>query len=244
MRSYLGIPLTGVLAIILASPLRADDAAKATVDKAVKAIGGMQKLDKLKAVTTKDKGTYYGMGDGIPYTANYSTQWPDRFRVEIEGYIIIVLDGDKGWTQMNGETKEMDKEELARHQEDLFANWVTNLKPLQDKAFILAPLGEIKVDGKPAVGVKVSHKDHKDISLYFDKDTGLLVKTERRVQTGPEQGNMEVNQETFFSDYKDVDGLKIPMKAVIKRDGKQFVEAEHIEVKLVDKLDGKVFAKP
>jgi hypothetical protein len=246
MRSFLSITLTGVLVIILVSPMRADDAdkAKAIIDKAIKAIGGRDKFDKVNAETWKDKGTYYGNGQEIPYTGNYAVQWPHQFRVEIEGFITIVLDGDKGWTQRNGETKEMDKEELARNKEDVFANSVMTLTPLQDKGFMLAPLGEIQVDNKPAVGVRVSHKDHKDVSLYFDKDSGLLIKSERRTQTGPEQGNMEVNQETFYSDYKDVDGIKVPMKFVIKRDGKQFVEAEHIEVKLVDKLDGKVFAKP
>jgi hypothetical protein len=243
MRSFFGLA-AGFVALQLVAPLRADDAAKATIDKAVKAIGGLEKLDKVKAMTTKDKGTYYGMGGEFPYTANYSIQLPNQFRVEVEGVFTIVVDGNKGWTQRDGETKEMDKEELARHKEDQFAGWVTTLRPLQDKAFTLSPLGEIQLDGKPAVGVKVSHKDHKDISLYFDKGTGLLVKTERRVQTSPEEGNMEVNQEAFYSDYKDVDGMKIPMKTLIKRDGNKYIEAEHTEVKPVDKLDDKVFAKP
>src|SRR5437016_2668742 len=36
--------------------------ARATIDRAIKATGGEGKLVKLKAMTWKEKGTFYGMG--------------------------------------------------------------------------------------------------------------------------------------------------------------------------------------
>jgi hypothetical protein len=51
-------------------------------------------------------------------------------------------------------------------------------------------------------------------------------------------------QEVFYSNYGDVDGVKFPMKILITRDGKPYVEAENSDVKAVDKLDEKLFAKP
>src|SRR2546428_8816628 len=52
----------------------ADDQAdaRAIVAKAIKAVGGEQKLEKFKAQTWREVGTYYGMGDGLPYTGNYA----------------------------------------------------------------------------------------------------------------------------------------------------------------------------
>ena len=86
-----------------------------------------------------------------------------------------------------------------------------HLAVLKDKKYKLSPLGEVKVEGRDAVGVQVSCKGHKDVNLYFDKETNLLAKGEWNVKA-QEQGGKEVMQETLYGDYKDVEGAKIPMK--------------------------------
>jgi hypothetical protein len=226
-------------------PARGDDAAdaRALIDKAMKAAGGKDKLAKLKAQTWKEKGTYYGMGEGLPYTANFAVQWPDKFRFQVEGVFTVVLDGDKGWLNAGGETREMTKDELANKKQSNYAGYVTTLVPLDDKSFTLTTLPESKVDGKPALGVKVAKKGMPDVSLYFDKATGLLVKSGVRTKA-EEMDNKEVNQEAYYSDFRDVDGVKVPEKIVVKRDDKLYIEAKNSDVKMAEKLDDKVFAKP
>ena len=44
--------------------------------------------------------------------------------------------------------------------------------------------------------------------------------------------------------HQDVNGVKIPMKVAMKRDGKNFVVAEGSDFKLLEKLDDSVFEKP
>src|ERR1700737_983715 len=141
MRTNLGIALAGLLALTAANSIRAadDKPARAVIDKALKAAGGADKLAKHPGMTWHEKGTYYGMGDGVPYTAPYAVQWPDKMRMEIEGVFMMVLNGDKGWLQMSGETKPMTKEQLAEEKEGRFAGWVTTLVPLKDKGFTLTP---------------------------------------------------------------------------------------------------------
>jgi hypothetical protein len=99
------------------------------------------------------------------------------------------------------------------------------------------------VDDRPAVGVKVSAEKHGDVKLFFDKQTGRLVKSHSRVKS-PEQGYVEVDQEVVRRDYQDIEGVKVPMKSVIHRDGKLFVEAESHDLKAVGRLDDSVFDKP
>ena len=238
-----------VLAVMV--PARADDAAdaRALVEKAVKAHGGQDKLDKLPGLTVKFKGTFHGMGEGIPMTGEVTTLGPDKQRVEIEVEaggqkfpIVIVVAGDKGWSKILKELKEFDKDELAEAKEQAFAAWVATLAPLKDKQFKLATTGEIKVEDKPAVGVKVSSKGHRDVDLYFDKESGLLVKTESRVKD--EGSGQEVSEEGFASGYKEVQGVKHAMKFTVKRNGKLFMEGESTEVVLSEKLDVGTFAKP
>ena len=151
--------LTFGFALAVAPPARADDAAdaRALVEKAVKAHGGQDKLDKLPGLTVKFKGTFHGMGEGIPITGEVSTQGPDKQRIEIEVEaggqkipIVIVVAGDKGWTKIVKELKEFDKDELAEAKEQAFAGWVATLAPLKDKQFKLATTGEIRRRGRRA----------------------------------------------------------------------------------------------
>src|SRR5437868_15187557 len=74
MRSF--VSLDGCALVLAAGTARADDAAdaRAIIDKAIKASRGEEILDKYKAETLKEKGTYYGMGNGIPYTGHYWMQ--------------------------------------------------------------------------------------------------------------------------------------------------------------------------
>jgi hypothetical protein len=245
MGKTLGALTAGLIVLAAAAPSRADDQteAMAVVDKAIKAMGGADRLARSAKMTWSETGTYYGMGEGLPYTGHYAIQWPDRFRMEIKDVFLMVLNGDKGWVSMGGETTELSKEQMAENQEGHHGSYLTTLLPLKDKAVTLTPLKEIKVGDRPAVGVKASSKGHRDVSLYFDKETGLLVKSEMRVKP-QELGGKEVNQESWYSEHKEVGGLKVPMKLVIHHDGKKFLESTHTDLKFPDKLDDKLFAKP
>ena len=183
------------------------------------------------------------MGDGLPYTGVYSVQWPDRFRMEIEGVFTMIVAGDKGWVKSEKSVETMTDEQLAREKNNLHGGYVATLIPLKEKGYTLTTLAEAKVDGKEVVGVKVVFKDRPDVSLWFDKGTGLLTRSEQMVQ--PEDPKAKpVKQETTFDEYKEFSGYKIPTKVVAKREGKLFVEATVSDVKPVEKLDDKLFTKP
>jgi hypothetical protein len=119
MRSIFRVSLTMCAAVIFSTLVRADDEAdaKALLDKAIKARGGADTLSKFKASTVKMKGKYYGMGDGIDFTLERSSQFPDRSRVEISGEangqkfsFTQILQGDKGWNASEGASQELSKD--------------------------------------------------------------------------------------------------------------------------------------
>jgi outer membrane lipoprotein-sorting protein len=247
--------LAAALVLAAGGAARADEKAdlQKVIDKAIKAMGGEEKLAKYKAETYKMKGKFYGMGEGIDYTGEVSVQVPDKVRIQIDGdaggmkvtFFIRVADGKKVWMKAFGqETKEItDKDELAEVKEANHEERVASLLPLKEKGYELASLGEVKVDNKPAIGMRVSHKGFRDVNLFFDKDSGLLVKREGTVKDF-DMGGKEFMQETLLSDYKEVSGVKRPMKLLINRDGKKYVEGELTDVELKEKLDDSVFAKP
>src|SRR5262245_10271929 len=240
--------LTLVAFGLTAGPAVAQDA-KSVIEKAIKAHGGEEKLTKFKATKVKAKGTLQLMGVPIEFTAEASSMFPDRFREELKldimGNMITVLhvyDGKKGWLSAQGMTMELTGDELDQVKEQAYSNYIENLVPLlKDKQFELSLLDETKVDGKPALGVKVSSKGHKDIKMYFNKESGLLVKTEQKTRDPAMQ---EVEAEAYYHDYKDVNGTKQAMKQSIKYDGKKFLDAEVTDIKLLETLDAKTFEKP
>jgi len=249
------IPCALVLA--LAAFGRADDAAdaKAVVEKAIKARGGADNLAKYKADVLKIKGAVHVSGLDIDFTGEISFQQPDKSRTVIEGTVMgtnfkstRVVNGDKGWIDdllgAARQQRDMSKEELAEERESQNANSIIRLAVLTDKAYTLSTVGESKVGDKEAVGILVKRKGYRDVSLFFDKKTHLLLKSETRVKDPQGGGGTEFTQEAFYDDYKKVGDLQVAHKLTIKRDGKAFLESETTEFKPEEKLDDGLFAKP
>src|SRR5579875_2821530 len=241
----------GLAALLV--PVRADEDAKLRelVERAIKASGGADNLSKYQASVTKQKGKFHGLGDALEFTTETSVQLPDRLRAEVhfkangqEITFVQVFAADKGWIKIGNMTEEMNKEMLAEAKEQMHATViVTQLVCLKDKDYKLSPLGEGKVGSRPAIGVRVERKGYRDVNLFFDKDKSLLLKMETRGKDVM-QGGQEYTSTTLYDDYKKVEGIMVPHKVTIERDGKPYVDAEVTEAKIAEKIDDNVFEKP
>jgi hypothetical protein len=220
-----------------------EEDARALINKSIQAVGGEKALAKHKAATFKEKGTYYGLGDGLPYTGSYAFQHPAQFRMEIDNAFTIVFDVDKGWINTGGDVKEMTKEQVANQKNEQRVRYMSSLLPLRDKAFTLTTLPDVKVDKQDARGVKATRKDWPEVKLYFNKANNYLVKIEYKT-IAEDLGNKEVTIDVVMSDFKDVAGAKVAQKRIVNRDGKIFVDSEITEMNAAGKLDAKVFAMP
>ena len=210
----------------------------------------MDKLKKFKAIVSKSKGKFHGLGEAVDYTGETSLQMPNRIRTEVQSKFgdqefkfVQIIDGGKGWIKIGDKTEEMNKDMLAEAKEQMNAANITHLVCLKDKDYKLSPLGEVKVGDRPALGVRVEHKGYRDVSLFFDKEKGLLLKMETR---GKDLmgGGEEYTSTTKYGDYKKVEEMMVAHKVTLQRDGKPFVDSETIEVKFSEKLDDSVFEKP
>jgi len=218
-----------------------DDAARAIINKAIKAGGGEKNLARFESTIMKEKGTYYGMGEGLPYTSVIHMVRPDRFKMEVLDVFTLCLNGDKGWIKTGQDVMDMPKEEVEIQQINQRAGWIMSLLPLKDKAYAVEAAGAADVDGVKTSVVKVSRKDYPTVTLYFDKKSDHLVKSQFKTKSSEQK--KEVMAEFRFSEFKTVDGVTMPHHVVMKHDGKLFVEADVTEMKAA-KLDAKTFAKP
>jgi outer membrane lipoprotein-sorting protein len=215
---------------------------KAIIDRAVQARGGADKLAKFNTMSWTANGTFYGMGNEMPYSATYAAEWPGKYRMEIKDFMTVILNGDKAWRIQGDSTDELDKDQLAGTQQGVFASWVADHLQVSGEGVSCSVKPEAKVDDKPADVVVVSRSGHSDVTLYFDKGSGLLVKRETMVKD-PQEDKL-VKEEASYSDYKEFDGVKWPTTVSIRRNGEPYVKATYTDIKPSPKIDPKTFEKP
>jgi hypothetical protein len=251
MKRFLGAVMVAVLMSGVSSPIRADDKdTTAILDKAIKALGGEEKLSKATAVSWKSKGTITFNGSDNEISSQATLQGLDHYRSEFEGKFgdneikgVTVLNGDKGWQKFNDNDMEMDADAVTneKHRINLVAIPTTIIQ-VKGKGFKIESTAEEKVGDKPAVGIKVTGPEGKEFKLYFDKESGLPVRVVAKVAGFG--GGEDFTQDTTLSDYKDFDGIKKATKVSSKRDGEKFVDLEITEFKVLDKVDPALFTQP
>jgi len=156
--------------------------------------------------------------------------------------LLIILNGEKLWFLANGQLQESPPPQLTEMLTEMNRTWATSLTPLlASDEFQLATAKEKVVNGKPAAGVAVRNGKRPVVTLYFDKETGLLVKREATVKDlGTDE--KEVLEEAVVSDYKEAGGRKYHTRVVVTRDGKPFYRSEVSMPREVEKPQ--LFDKP
>lgn len=246
MRS-LCVILSALLAVA-GTARAADDDAKTILEKAIKAHGGADNLTKFKGGSMKGKGKVVTQFGELEFTQETTYMMPDKFKevaeVEVMGTKIKTttrINGDKTVFELNDKEVPLPDEVKTAVAEGKGRLAVARLVPLRDKKYELSVVGDAKVLDKPAVGIRVTAKGMKDVNLFFDKKSHLLVKIE--AQTVDPTTKQEVTEERILSDYKKVDGLLSPGKAIINRDGKKYMEMTIEETKYLEKVDDEEFKK-
>ncbi len=234
------ILLFALFAMPLASKAAENDQpAENTLRKAIRSAGG-KRFNSIKAPTMwMETGTYYGTGQGVPFVAQYATYWPKRwYRQWVEGQFSIGIAGEQV-TVFRGDSNEGQKLsgpmlKAALHHSQVA--WAQLLYPLTEDEYTLSNIPGIDVDGNATVGIKAVHKSGSEVSLYFDKRTFLLKKTEAMVPAR-EYGGKMVESETVFSEHKRFGGVLLPGNCKILYDGKLFVESERKAIKTHATID-------
>jgi hypothetical protein len=244
MRKTWAVAAAGVL-IWAAAPVRAGDreVALALVEKAIKAHGGEDALGRSRNLSRTGSGTMSLSGDQR-FTEETLLALPDRVRMSVgldKGLkLTLVINGDKGWQVSAGAVLELSQPKVEEVREEAYVLWLTTLTPLLKDTFTLTPLPDGSVEGEPVAGIKVVAKGHPDAKLYFSKRTHLLVKIERRAR----EAGVPLDKTYIFGDYKDVDGVQLPVRELQLLNGKKFTERTSATYKVLRYVDEAAFKRP
>jgi zinc protease len=212
--------------------------AEQLITKYVRAIGGRAAIEKVRSRVTI--GTM-DPGEGTLLTMELSEKAPDKFLSVVDlpglGTVKQGFDGKVGWdsTPNQGVQELTGAMLVAVRRNSQFYRWL-RMKELFGK---LEVGGTTKVGDRQTYVMEATPSEGHAEKFYFDTETGLLLKRDFKLDT-PEG---VITFETFYDDYRDVDGIKIPF--TLRRVGPDSVLIlKFTEIKQNVELDDARFAKP
>jgi hypothetical protein len=205
-------------------------------DKYLKAVGGAAAVDKVTSRVMKGTITF---GDrNIPIDI-YSKDPEKRisFTHTPDGDSVTAFDGHEGWLGAPGHpVREMHGPDIDGAAMDADLHFAAHLKEM---------FSEAKVRGKEKVGdhdayLVVGQREGKTpLRLYFDEQSGLLVRLVRYGETPLGRLPTQID----YADYHEVGGVKIPFRWTLARSSGLFT-IQVSEVKDNVPVDDAKFAKP
>lgn len=218
------------------------------VNKAIVAHGGMEALSKARADKVRLKGTMFLQDKPVPFSGETSVVLPDRLRTVVrmnpgpqEIVMTQLVSGDKLGMFINGQPQVVTEGLAATLRETLVMNQAMRLVSLlKDKTLEPTVAGTGMVNGRQARIIRVTPPGKREIKLWFDYETGLLVKTEHPVGLN----SNPMLQEEYYGDFREMGAFRRPAKMVTHRAGKKIMEAELVEVRYLDSIPENEFLAP
>jgi hypothetical protein len=213
--------IAGFLLVLLLSPLpslaaepvkKNETAAReaALIDQIIKAYGGRDALAKVNSIYTRDRIKMYQQ-DNDGWITRYF-QRPRKLRVEIALYTAPetrILNEANGWLSIG--TAEAKKADQSSYEGLLFQYNYMNLPfSLIDGSNTVLSLGKDKIGAVSVDVLRIKNKEGQELALSLDEKTHLISKAASPVTDGTVKTVLSVQ----FSDYREVNAVKVPFKRV------------------------------
>src|SRR5262249_845068 len=207
------------------------------LDKYVQALGGKAALEK---VTTRVMKGNMVMQGGMSAPLEVYEKAPNKtfttFRMP-NGVTSMPFNGAAGWTQAPEiGLREASGPELNMRKFD--AEFYKDLK-IKERYSKINLIGVAKLGDREAYAVEVKSADEKIETWYFDSQSNLLV----RIDAIFGQSENKATLQTFFEDYREVAGIKLPFSIRRARPGFSWTY-KFDEIKLNVPVDDSKFDKP
>ncbi len=205
-------------------------------DKYVKAVGGEAAIDKVSSRVMKGTITF---GDRNVPIEIYSKEPYKRvsFTHMSDGDSITAFDGHEGWLgSPKGPVHEMHGPDIDAASMDADLQFAVHLKSMFSEAKVE---GMEKIDGRDAYLVVGSRSGKTPLRLYFDEESGLLVRLIRFGETPLGLLPTQID----YADYREIGGVKIPFRWTLARPSGLFT-IQVTDVKQNVPVDDAKFAKP
>ncbi|MGD9546560.1 MAG: hypothetical protein AB7V45_03325 [Candidatus Krumholzibacteriia bacterium] len=186
------------------------------IRKSIEATGG-EKAIKGKT-SAKITGKVMAQGMEIPFTM-YQKR-PDLLRLDAQVMGMTMTqayDGKQGWSinPMMGSMDPQPMDETATKGFSLQADMDGALVGYKDKGYTAEYLGEEDVEGTPCYKLRIDTKLDIIVDMFIDKEYFLPIKSHSTITID----ETVVEQDSYMSDYQEVDGIVMPFAVETKSNG-------------------------
>jgi len=211
------------------------------LDKYIQAIGGAAQVARLTSLAAK--GTYEGyetLSAKVPVDI-FATA-PNRLTMIVHtqnGDSVSTYDGANGWMAAADKLMRvlpLTGGDLEGARMDASLSFPARIK--QDFQWRTG-FPSVTIDDKPVQVIQNAARGATGAKLYFDSESGLLVRQVRFVDTAVGVIPTQVD----YADYRDVAGVRVPFRRVITwTDGRSTIELSQVQPNV--RIDAAQFAKP
>ena len=202
---------------------------------------GQEKLLQTKTFSTKGK-IMQGQIE-IPFTSYHKRPMYFRSEASFQGMeIVTAFDGESGWAvnpfagssdPIPMTAEQVDRMKLQADYDGMFYNY-------QEKGYQVELTGTEAVDDIETYVLKLTRPNGDIINTYIDSENYVILKTSSKMK----MQDVDVETESFYSNYKYVNEILSPFSLETKRDGQTIMQMTFDEIVYDVEIDDTLFIMP
>jgi hypothetical protein len=220
-----------------------DPNAMTFLKRVVDAKGGIAALKKVTSVVAEADTAFQLEQGTLASTTRTYVSYPDKFRVDakVKGVDVVqVYDSGSAWVQDPAGVHEAPVPMREDFGNSVRRDTIPMLIAAAEGKYSVKVLPEEGRDGRVLRVLEISGPELQPVRLYVDAQ-GLIA---RQAFSAPGPDGKPVEVEEVFSDYRKVDGIMVPYKAELVRQGRTILTRTLRSVTMNAPVDTALFTRP
>ncbi|MXY49916.1 MAG: insulinase family protein [Gemmatimonadetes bacterium] len=240
------IDVTIALPVVEAPEATEDDVAmgRELLMRSAEALGGIEALTAIQSLrVTAEVTVIQPMGEMVIGVESL-VAFPDKSKTTMQtpmGDIDMTLIDDQAWVvDPMGNTQPLPDQQRDSMREELWRNLVFLYNRMDAEGLTVQHTGREEIEGRATEVLLITPPGLNPFKLYLDAETMLPYK--KAGQSMSQQGPVEA--ESTMSDYREVEGIKLPFKESMKQNGNPSGESVTQTIEINPEIPADAFAAP
>ncbi|MDE2848238.1 MAG: insulinase family protein [Gemmatimonadota bacterium] len=240
------IDVTIALPAVEAPEATEDDVAmgRELLVRSAEAMGGIEALTAIQSLrVTAEVTVIQPMGEMVIGVESL-VAFPDKTKTTMQtpmGDIDMTMAGDQAWVvDPMGNTQPLPDQQRDAMREELWRNLVFLYNRMDVEGLTVQHTGQEEIEGRATEVLLITPPGLNPFKLYLDAETMLPYK--KAGQSMSQQGPVEA--ESTMSDYREVEGIKLPFKESMKQNGNPSGESVTQTIEINPEIPADAFAAP
>jgi zinc protease len=221
-----------------------DRAARQLLAAVVDAKGGLAALKNVKTVVAEAETTFQLDQGAVPSKTTTYVVYPDKFRVDATlgtDRVVQIFNRGEAWQKdpagVRAAPAALRAEFAASVQRDTFSLLIA---AAEGRLLVRSRPAEKTREGRTVSALEISGVELRPVTLFIDDE--MLIAGQSFSTMGP--NNQPVVAEEVFSDYRLVDGVRVPFEARLFQNGRHILTRTFSSVRFNTPVADSLFARP